>query len=422
MRHTATALPRCLRVALLAAGALLACSAASAQRYYVPLPPLPKFVPPPPDQLVQITAGMNHTCVLRFDGGVLCWGDNVSGQVGTSPGATVVASPTRLATTWGGGVLPPAVALPAMRKVSAGQFHTCALDLGGKAYCWGQDAESQTGNGVPFLSFAQVWQPLPVNTSTTFTDISAGIDLTCAVEPGATWCWGKTGRLIGKTSKTRVPTAIARTANYQAVATGMEHICMQTNVSGWNDVNCLGVNKFGQTTWTPEELPMLVDGEQPVVLGSNFGRPVGPPATRNEFTCVDRWFDGTVACAGNNTFGYLGDGTTTPSARPVTVGGAGFKLSGVTVGWAHACAIDPQQRAWCWGFGRSGQLGDGMGTSSSRPVMVAGGSTFRALAAGLNHTCGITTTNAILCWGDNTSAQLGVGTTGRIAWTPVATK
>ena len=100
---TVAAHHRRLRHAILATAALLACTASGAQLIEWNPRPLPTFVPPAPDTLVAITAGMNHTCVQRFDGGVLCWGDNGSGQLGiaNSPvcGTFYCATrPTRVAT------------------------------------------------------------------------------------------------------------------------------------------------------------------------------------------------------------------------------------------------------------------------------------------------------------------------------------
>lgn len=395
---TVAAHHRRLRHAILATAALLACTASGAQLIEWNPRPLPTFVPPAPDTLVAITAGMNHTCVQRFDGGVLCWGDNGSGQLGiaNSPvcGTFYCATrPTRVATDVNGRAF-------AANKLSAGANHTCSLDARGNAFCWGLNSDGQTG--VPAL--AQVWQPTPAATGQTFVNIGAGIMATCAVEPSSTWCWGAAGVLTGSGFGSIQPQPVPRSANYEAVAVGMEHVCMQTNVWGWNEVNCNGKNSFGQTTTDPAAFPVL-----PTTFGTTFGRPVGPPTTRVVYTCADRRFDGTVACAGDNTYGMLGDGTNKASFNPVVVGN-GQKLAGVTAGWFHACAIDPQQQAWCWGWGGGGQLGNYAAYTSWKPVLVGNGAVkFRALAAGYLHTCGIGTDNKVYCWGYNHRAQLGVG-------------
>jgi alpha-tubulin suppressor-like RCC1 family protein len=305
--------------------------------------------------------------------------------------------------------------------VSAGWDHTCALDSTGAAFCWGGYLNSQTG--VPSLS--EVWQPTPTAAGKRFTAISAGNQTTCAVEPSATWCWGLlnsehrgTPTLNGDQSfdvvrRTLVPTAILpSSANFQAVSVGFMHAYMQTSVSGFNEIGCIGRNDFGELGYPPSQGPAFV------IFGSTFGRPVGSPSSRATFTCVDRLSDGTVACAGQNTYGMLGNGNNTDSGSAQVVGG-GVKLAGVAAGWTHACAIDPQQQAWCWGYNGSGQLGNGTTVSSNSPVLVGGGAVkFRSLAAGYQHTCGMATDNKVYCWGSNGAGQLGRGYVGGYDWLP----
>jgi alpha-tubulin suppressor-like RCC1 family protein len=132
---------------------------------------------------------------------------------------------------------------------------------------------------------------------------------------------------------------------------------------------------------------------------------------------------GSAYCWGVNSFGNLGDGTTTLSSVPVAVsGGLSFvavSAGSTSVNAAHTCGITSAGAAYCWGLGISGQLGDGTQTNSSVPIPVAGGLAFKAISAGEQYTCGITTTGAAYCWGVNGSGQLGDGTQN-IAPTPVA--
>ena len=74
----------------------------------------------------------------------------------------------------------------------------------------------------------------------------------------------------------------------------------------------------------------------------------------------------------------------------------------------HACALDLNNAAWCWGRGLYGHRGQGASlTLASAPVPVTGGRTYKAIAAGRNHTCAIGTDNRIDCWGQNNYRQLG---------------
>src|SRR5437868_822247 len=40
--------------------------------------------PPSPDTLIEITAGIQHTCAHKYDGSIFCWGDDALGQIGIS--------------------------------------------------------------------------------------------------------------------------------------------------------------------------------------------------------------------------------------------------------------------------------------------------------------------------------------------------
>jgi alpha-tubulin suppressor-like RCC1 family protein len=85
-------------------------------------------------------------------------------------------------------------------------------------------------------------------------------------------------------------------------------------------------------------------------------------------TCA-RTSAGQLFCWGRNTFGQLGDGTTTDRPAPVRVAG----ISGVATvqaSGAHTCAASGNGDAYCWGYNVEGQLGDGSRNHRSRPVRV----------------------------------------------------
>jgi alpha-tubulin suppressor-like RCC1 family protein len=78
----------------------------------------------------------------------------------------------------------------------------------------------------------------------------------------------------------------------------------------------------------------------------------------------------------------------------------------------NACATTFDGVAYCWGSNTFGQLGDGTsGNDRTRPVRVAGGLAFSAVASNGYHTCGITTRSRAYCWGFNVYGGLGDGTT-----------
>ncbi|MBL8777222.1 MAG: hypothetical protein JNK12_14865 [Acidimicrobiales bacterium] len=130
--------------------------------------------------------------------------------------------------------------------------------------------------------------------------------------------------------------------------------------------------------------------------------------------------DTSAVCWGENLVGNLGDGTTTPSARPVVVqqqGGA--TLTGITqlaLGDFHACARLSSGEARCWGQNQ-GTIGDGTRTNRKRAVVVQNGAgtgpltNVTQLAAGSNHTCALLGDGTVRCFGENGQGQIGDGTT-----------
>jgi len=125
-----------------------------------------------------------------------------------------------------------------------------------------------------------------------------------------------------------------------------------------------------------------------------------------------------VRCWGANNAFQLGNGTTTPSDRPVIVldqEGDG-PLTGVrqiTAGATHTCALLDNGRVLCWGGGPGGQLGNGPTASAALPVPVltANGALtgVSQISSSAHHTCARRTDRTVRCWGVNEVGRIGDG-------------
>jgi alpha-tubulin suppressor-like RCC1 family protein len=117
---------------------------------------------------------------------------------------------------------------------------------------------------------------------------------------------------------------------------------------------------------------------------------------------------GLAYCWGDDAFGQLGDERTVNSTTPIPVIG-GLTFTAISAGGSHTCGLSNGQ-AYCWGRNNRGQLGRGfVGDPEESPVLVSGGGAYRAISAGANHTCALSTDGKVVCWGANDLAQLGGG-------------
>jgi alpha-tubulin suppressor-like RCC1 family protein len=94
-----------------------------------------------------ISLGTNHSCGLDVDGRLFCWGSNGAKQLAGTTTETCRFGPLP-ADTWPCTSTPVAAASGRYyRGLSAGAFHTCAVEFGGGAFCWGANDRGQVGNG-----------------------------------------------------------------------------------------------------------------------------------------------------------------------------------------------------------------------------------------------------------------------------------
>ncbi|WP_369406342.1 RCC1 domain-containing protein, partial [Archangium violaceum] len=108
--------------------------------------------------------------------------------------------------------------------------------------------------------------------------------------------------------------------------------------------------------------------------------------------------DGTVWAAGRNSFGQLGDGSTSSRPWPVQVQG----LSGVVAvaaGYGHSLAVRSDGTVWSWGYNSEGQLGDGTTNNRTTPVQVSGLSGVVSVAAGRFHALAVRSDGSVWAWG-----------------------
>lgn len=312
----------------------------------------------------------------------------------------------------------PAVAMGPWQLMDAGSNHTCGI-ANGKAYCWGNNGSGQVGYG----SLSQTSTPLAVNTSVmsgTVTDISSGVDHSCAVADGKAYCWGRgqNGKLgQGSTSGSLTPVAVntsVMSGTVTSISAGSFHTCAVADGKAY----CWGKNdtygQLGNNSTSDSYIPVAVDTS--VMSGT-----VTKISAGSQQTCAIA--DGKAYCWGNGSYGNLGNGSgtsrLTPSAVTTTL------MSGTVTdisSYFHGCAV-ANGKAYCWGYNNnSGILGNGTSASSSNPVAVTttlmSGSVTK-IATGSNYGCAVAD-GAMYCWGVGSYGRLGSNPTVSYATTPVA--
>ncbi len=336
--------------------------------------------------------------------------------------------------------------------ISAGAHHTCGLVVDtGRVKCWGNNDYGQLGNRTTVSSTT----PLEVSGITTAVSISAGSNHTCAVLADHTLrCWGEGawGQLgNGATANASTPVRVSGIASATAVSAGDAHTCALLATGA---VRCWGNNSFGQLGNGSSTVTFTTPVK---VLGVATAASIGLGSAHSCATLAD----GGARCWGDNSYGQLGDGTTTSRRTPVavsslsgaqTVDGGGMHscatlasgalscwgynavgqlgngtlssslvpvavldidgATGVSAGSWHTCASLDDGTAWCWGMNMEGQIGsDSAQPMNPTPLQVQGLSNTQTVTAGGAHSCAVLTDDTAKCWGNNSNGQLGDGTT-----------
>lgn len=131
--------------------------------------------------------------------------------------------------------------------------------------------------------------------------------------------------------------------------------------------------------------------------------------------------DGHLLCWGSDADGKIGDNTTAGSSslRPREVQNSHTDWIDVGIGDSHSCGIrdiSGEKRAYCWGEGANGRLGNGGTVPVYTLNQVNGGYTdWAAIESNNDHTCGLRENGELWCWGLGTNGQLGDnGTSNRL--------
>ncbi len=228
-----------------------------------------------------LALGAFHTCALLTTGAVRCWGSNVEGELGYGNTANLGDNEPI-------NNLPNVSLTGAVRKIVAGDFHTCALTFAGTLRCWGYGGDGQLGQILPGM----------------FDSLNR------LVNPS----WGDQGNEL----PSNLPSDISTGAQVTDMAAGSRHTCA---LSSDGKLKCWGLGSSGQlgygdfsSQFTPPAAGVNLDGVTAYRISAGLAH-----------TCALR-SNGTARCWGLGSDGRLGRGSTT--TFPTATGNVDINIFG----------------------------------------------------------------------------------------------
>ena len=321
-----------------------------------------------------ISLSYNHSCGIRQDRTLRCWGDNSNGQLGN--GSTESSELP---------VVPGADPQQQWLAVSAGGNFSCAIKqlqdgVGGPLYCWGRRDVR-----IDFVATETTSPTLIGAESDRWTSVAVGATYVCGIKSDKRlWCWGS--NIFGAVTD-------------GALSQGSYHGPVQVGDGAWLSVEVSAARLCGRR--------LGADGNsvELVCWGSwNWGENAPAPfvsvhadaswrqlSVGYDHACAIRE-DHSLWCWGSTLYGQVGAGRLGYQPLPTKVSHTHpwSTLSG-------RCAIDSNKKLYCWAFPYPNQ-----------PTQIDA-SDWIAVSSADGTRCGIRSDRSMWCWGNNSKGSLGVG-------------
>jgi len=221
-------------------------------------------------------------------------------------------------------------------------------------------------------------------------------------EDGTLWTWGSNMRhQLGDGTQTNrnIPTKIGLDMDWKSVACG-ENFTIAVKNNGtlwyWGEPAFLPLGGLGSIFFTPTQLGTDTDWKNVNAGGS---------------LVITQKNDGTLWSCGYNAHGEAGQGEISTWWPTLTQIGLDNTWSKLSLSELHVLAIKTNGTLWAWGFGTSGQLGDGNNTNASTPIQIGVDNDWKSVSAGRVHSGATKSNGTIWVWGNNGYGALGDNTT-----------
>ena len=310
------------------------------------VPTQPPNDPSSPDQYRQVSVGTRHSCGLREDQTIVCWGDPNYGNTSTPGGR--------------------------FQQISTGWHHNCAIRVNGEVTCWGKNGSQRLENNQMVEKVdGRIEAP-----SGKFRVVSSGGAHTCGIGIDKTiTCWGSNHDHLDQ----YVGQADPPSGTFIHLGSGLRHTCaVRTN----NQITCWGSNQghgghAGQSTPPSGSFVQVTSGAY--------------------HSCAINT-DSRVVCWGwnNDRHGFAGQAS--PPSMP---------FSQISAGIYHTCGITPNREAICWGSNkhliRDEVTGQAVSPNQGEDPGAIFKHTVNTIASGIIHSCGVKDDGNIVCWGSDSN-------------------
>ncbi len=298
-------------------------------------------------------------------------------------------------------------------KVVSRSLFTLAIKTDGTLWGWGRGSAGQFGNG----SLADVNIPTQIGTDNDWKEISVGMNHCFAIKSnGSLWGWGlNSGSLFsiggllgdGTTVDHLIMVQIGTDLNWKKVSTAQYHtLAIKTDGSLWSwGSGTNGILGHGNTN------DLLIPTKVGIDTNWQF-------ITNDIYISFAIKTDGSLWAWGENQNGQLGDGTLVEQHSPKKIGstndwkqvstGGGATIGG---GKQHTHGVKVNGTLWGWGNNSGGYLGNGSTSDVSIPTQIGTNSDWIAVSDGTSSTYAIKTNGTLWATGDNFFGQLGNGST-----------
>lgn len=280
------------------------------------------------------------------------------------------------------------------------EYHALFLKSDCSLWAIGNNLFGQLGNGS---NTSQSGIPIQIGTDNNWRDIVAGSHYSLGLKNNnSLYAWGRNQHAqFGNGENKNTIKLVNNNTFWKEISSSVSSynghsLAIQTDGTLW----AWGQNNDGQlgngTTYTHQSLPLKVGNNNnwsKISNGFHFS------VALNE--------DGVLWAWGRNSRRQLGlAGSTSNRTIPVLVNNDSNWVD-ISAGAEFVIALKNNGTLWAWGYNSDGQLGNGSTSTLETPTQIGSDSNWIAISTGHQHSIGLKSDSTLWTWGSNQHGQLG---------------